>query len=131
MLSSLFWLHGDSGSTKTSVPLSCRKRRGSLKETAKNDTKRHSMCDTIKIPPCSQAMSAAHVRKIPTYCSPSRTLVFYVKKIYIVRHGRKQSREMTKNLELTVHLRNNLLKTAFEITELRILHKTRTWTYTL
>jgi hypothetical protein len=45
---------------------------GSSDETRKIEVSSHSRCGTIKIPPCSKAMSAEHR---PTFCSPSQTMV--------------------------------------------------------
>jgi hypothetical protein len=41
-------------------PLVCRERHPS-DETEKTEVPCHSRCDTIKIPPCSKALSAEHM----------------------------------------------------------------------
>jgi hypothetical protein len=41
-------------------------------ETGKTEVPRHSRCGTIKIPPCSKALSAEHR---PKFCSPSPAIV--------------------------------------------------------
>jgi hypothetical protein len=47
---------------------------GPLDETGKTDVPCHSKCDSIKIPPCSKAMSAERRVK---FCSPSPAMVTY------------------------------------------------------
>jgi hypothetical protein len=53
-------------------PLACRKKRsnggGPSDETEKTEAPCHSRCGTIKIPPCSETLSAEHRTK---FCSPS------------------------------------------------------------
>jgi Fe-S-cluster containining protein len=51
-------------------PLVCRKRPSD--ETGKTEAPCHSRCGTIKIPPCSRALSAKHR---PKFCSPSPAMV--------------------------------------------------------
>jgi hypothetical protein len=54
-------------------PLVCRKRRlNPLDETGKTEVPCHSRCGTIKITPCSKAISAEHRH---TFCSPSPAMV--------------------------------------------------------
>jgi hypothetical protein len=57
-------------------PLVCRKKRlnrgGLSDETEKTEAPSHSRCGTIKIPPCSKALSAEHK---PKFCSPSPAMV--------------------------------------------------------
>jgi hypothetical protein len=57
-------------------PLVCRKRRlnggDPSEETGKTEVPCHSRCCTIKIPPCSKALSIEHR---PKFCSPSPEMV--------------------------------------------------------
>jgi hypothetical protein len=57
-------------------PLVCRKRRlnGAVlrMRPEKTEVPCHSRCGTIKIPPCSKALSAEHT---PKFCSPSLVMV--------------------------------------------------------
>jgi hypothetical protein len=59
-------------------PFVCRKRRlnggGPSEETGKTEVPCHSRCVTIKIPPCSKALSAEHR---PKFSSPSPAMVRY------------------------------------------------------
>jgi hypothetical protein len=45
---------------------------GPSDETGKTEVLCHSRCGTIKIPPCSKALSAEHR---PKFCSPSHAMV--------------------------------------------------------
>jgi hypothetical protein len=45
---------------------------GPSDETGKTEVPSHSRCGTIKIPPCSKALSAEHR---PKFCSPSPAMV--------------------------------------------------------
>ena len=55
-------------------PLVCRKSEwgGPSDETGKTEVPCHSRCGTIKIPPCSKALSAEQRHK---FCSPSPAMV--------------------------------------------------------
>jgi hypothetical protein len=53
-------------------PLVCRKRRLPSDETGKTEVPCHRKCGTIKIPPCSKALSAERRLKL---CSPSPAMV--------------------------------------------------------
>jgi hypothetical protein len=64
--------------TDSPNPLLCRKRQliggGLSGETGKTEASCHSRCGTIKIPPCSKALSAEHR---PKFCSSSPVMVTY------------------------------------------------------
>jgi hypothetical protein len=57
-------------------PHACHMRRlnggGPSDETVKTEVLCHSRCGTIKIPPCSKALSAEHR---PKFCSPTPAMV--------------------------------------------------------
>jgi hypothetical protein len=69
-------------------PLACRKRRlNPLDETGETEVPCHSRCGTIKIPPCSKALSAEHG---PKFCSPSPAMVTSPYKWNILERDIKQ-----------------------------------------
>jgi hypothetical protein len=56
-------------------------------ETGKTEAPCHSRCGTIKIPPCSEALSAEHR---PKFCSPSPVMVTSLYKWKILERDEKQ-----------------------------------------
>jgi hypothetical protein len=69
---------------------------GSANENGKPEIPCHSRCGTIKIPPCSKALSAEHRSK---FCSPSPAMVTspyeWKKKLSQTQNSNKETNEQT------------------------------------